>query len=690
MKIVKILSAFAAVCALVIGCAKEGPTVLKEIQVSSSYVGIPTNGGSKTITVTATDSWSINEIPQWLTISPASGSAGETTVTFTAGKALSNNENTVKIVCAGKSQSIIVKQLAEKVELKPISVAEAIEVCKQFPDGSQVRRVKGVVCRIQELDTGQYGNATFFLSDDGTYGKDNWLEVYRAYWFDGKKFTDPNAFAVGDELVIEGNLMIYGGTTPETVQYTAFVVEHNPSLIKCDSLVFNGAKLEALPIEGGDFEASLTCKGNGVSVVVPDDAKSWLSVTGVKTVGEKATVSFLAAQNDAGDRSTTLTFSTTDGKKDYTAQATLSQKGAILEVSVAEFNAAPKSSTVYRLSGIVTTIDDASKGNFHFKDFSAETYVYKATNFADYSTLKAGDIVTIIGNRDEYNGTIELTNGVIEGVKPATTVTVAEADALADDDKNDPKNYIKITGTVTKPEKSLLDSKTKAWDLTNYGNFDLVDETGTIYVYGVSTGWKGSKGNGAFATLGVEEGDKITIVAYKTSYKGMNQLVGMYVSHEKGQVTPPTPPAPVGDDMVISLEDVPTSYPAEATTFTINGYDYSILNVANFGKGDGIQMKKNGSYISSLTAAKRDIASVRVDANMAKYPADAQYPWDPSNIKLYVKATADGEEVPVEGVKDDTGITYTIAEGEYKFFTLKNESTFAVYLEKITAFVVAE
>lgn len=690
MKIVKILSAFAAVCALVIGCAKEGPTVLKEIQVSSSYVGIPTNGGSKTITVTATDSWSINEIPQWLTISPASGSAGETTVTFTAGKALSNNENTVKIVCAGKSQSIIVKQLAEKIELKPISVAEAIEVCKQFPDGSQVRRVKGVVCRIQELDTGQYGNATFFLSDDGTYGKDNWLEVYRAYWFDGKKFTDPNAFAVGDELVIEGNLMIYGGTTPETVQYTAFVVEHNPSLIKCDSLVFEGAKLAALPIEGGEFEAALTCKGNGVSVVVPDDAKSWLSVTGVKTVGEKATVSFLAAQNDAGDRSTTLTFSTTDGKKDYTAQATLSQKGAILEVSVAEFNAAPKSSTVYRLSGIVTTIDDASKGNFHFKDFSAETYVYKATNFADYSTLKAGDIVTIIGNRDEYNGTIELTNGVIEGVKPATTVTVAEADALADDDKNDPKNYIKITGTVTKPEKSLLDSKTKAWDLTNYGNFDLVDETGTIYVYGVSTGWKGSKGNGAFATLGVEEGDKITIVAYKTSYKGMNQLVGMYVSHEKGQVTPPTPPAPVGDDMVISLEDVPTSYPAEATTFTINGYDYSILNVANFGKGDGIQMKKNGSYISSLTAAKRDIASVRVDANMAKYPADAQYPWDPSNIKLYVKATADGEEVPVEGVKDDTGITYTIAEGEYKFFTLKNESTFAVYLEKITAFVVAE
>lgn len=685
MKIVKIISALAAVCALVIGCAKEGPTVLKEIQVSSSYVGIPTNGGSKTITVTATDSWSIKMVPNWLTVSPTVGSAGETVVTFTAEKALSNNEGTVKIECAGKEQTIIVKQLAEVVELKPISVAEALEVCKQFPDGSQVRRVKGVVCRIQELDTGQYGNATFFLSDDGTYGKDNWLEVYRAYWFDGKKFTDPNAFAVGDELVIEGNLMIYGGTTPETVQYTAFVVEHNPSLIKCDSLVVDGVKSNLLPIEGGQIDAVLTCKGDGITVSIPDDAKSWLSVSGIQTSGTVATVSLTAAPNAGGDRSTEVTFSTTSNGKSYTAVAAISQTGAIIECSIAEFNAAPKSSTVYRLSGIVTTIDDASKGNFHFKDFSAETYVYKATNFADYSTLKAGDIVTIIGNRDEYNGTIELTNGVIEEVKPATTVTVAEADALADDDTNDPKNYIKITGTVTKPEKSLLDAGTKKWDLTKYGNFDLVDETGTIYVYGVTAGWKGAKGTGAIATNGVEEGDKLTIVAYKTSYKGMNQLVGMYVSHEKGQVTPP---APTGDDMVIASGDVPTKYPTEATTYTINGYDYSLLNVANY--GDGIQMKKSGSYISSLTAAKRAIASVRVDANMAKYPADAQYPWDPSNIKLYVKATADGEEVAVEGVKDDTGITYSVAEGDYKFFTLKNESTFAVYLDKITVSVVAE
>lgn len=575
MKIVKILSAFAAVCALVIGCAKEGPTVLKEIQVSSSYVGIPTNGGSKTITVTATDSWSINEIPQWLTISPASGSAGETTVTFTAGKALSNNENTVKIVCAGKSQSIIVKQLAEKVEPKVLTVSEAIAICNKLTDqeiAPGTYRVKGVVCSIVELSE-SYGNVTFFISDDGKNADGKRFEVYRALWLNGAKFKAGDSLEIGDEVIIEGQIMNYKGT-PETKEGQAFVYQINKSLIKCDSLVFEGAKLAALPIEGGEFEAALTCKGNGVSVVVPDDAKSWLSVTGVKTVGEKATVSFLAAQNDAGDRSTTLTFSTTDGKKDYTAQATLSQKGAILEVSVAEFNAAEVGSTVYRLGGFVTKLDDASKGRFHFKDFSGETYAYNVTNMADFSSLKEGDIVIITGTRGQYNTTIELMNGVIEEVKTVTPVTAAEASTLADDDKNDPQNYVLISGTVT--DGSTVSGH--KFDLVNYGNFDLVDESGSIYVYGVTTGWNGTKGNGAFATLGVEEGDVITIVAYKTSYNGMNQLVGMYVSHEAGE----TPDPPVVEVTEYSID---LAYTGEGKFYndgvaTINGEaDQKVLKI---------------------------------------------------------------------------------------------------------------
>ena len=53
----------------------DSATLLDEIQVSSSYVGIPIDGGNNSIVVNATDSWSFDadEIPEWLTIAPMSG-----------------------------------------------------------------------------------------------------------------------------------------------------------------------------------------------------------------------------------------------------------------------------------------------------------------------------------------------------------------------------------------------------------------------------------------------------------------------------------------------------------------------------------------------------------------------------------------------------------------------------------------
>ncbi len=69
--------------------------------------------------------------------------------------------------------------------------------------------------------------------------------------------------------------------------------------------------------------AYLTCKGQGVSVDIPEDAQSWLSIQSIQQSGTSAVVKFKAAANAGGDRKTTLTFHTTDGSKDYTSQTTL-------------------------------------------------------------------------------------------------------------------------------------------------------------------------------------------------------------------------------------------------------------------------------------------------------------------------------------------------------------------------------
>ena len=66
-----------------------------------------------------------------------------------------------------------------------------------------------------------------------------------------------------------------------------------------------------------------------------------------------------------------------------------------------------------------------------------------------------------------------------------------------------------------------------------YGNFNLTDTTGTIYVYGCLTAGNES---GKFSTLGVEQGDTLTILAetYKL-YNGTKEVVdAIYVSHVEG------------------------------------------------------------------------------------------------------------------------------------------------------------
>ncbi len=58
---------------------------------------------------------------------------------------------------------------------------------------------------------------------------------------------------------------------------------------------------------------------------------------------------------------------------------------------------------------------------------------------------------------------------------------------------------------------------------TTYGNFDLTDETGTVYVYGLVGKYVGSNDK-TFATLNVAEGDTITVWGVRSEYKSEAQM----------------------------------------------------------------------------------------------------------------------------------------------------------------------
>ncbi len=75
---------------------------------------------------------------------------------------------------------------------------------------------KGIVSKIDEIDTGSYGNATYYISNDGT--TTDQLEVFRGYGLGGAKFKSTDDLKVGDEVIVYGQVVYYNNRTMEFTQ----------------------------------------------------------------------------------------------------------------------------------------------------------------------------------------------------------------------------------------------------------------------------------------------------------------------------------------------------------------------------------------------------------------------------------------------------------------------------------------
>lgn len=242
-------SLMAIVAAVFTSCNDDkNPTYLHELRVSQSYVSLSTSGGSTTIDIQAAGSWSVSGAPEWLTVSPASGS-GNGSISFSADAAEGRTAEVI-ISSEGLTQRINVIQ-----GIATVSTATCAEVLAG-PD-SKTYRVTGAVTKIANTT---YGN---WYMNDGTG------EVYIYGTLDksgAEKNFESLGIEVGDEVTVEGPKTTYNGTV-ELVNVS--VIKINKSLIKVDSLTINGAVAKEMPIEGGEIVANLTCKGTGVAVRDP-------------------------------------------------------------------------------------------------------------------------------------------------------------------------------------------------------------------------------------------------------------------------------------------------------------------------------------------------------------------------------------------------------------------------------------
>ena len=514
MKLNRLFLTLAAIAATAVSCVKDELAQLDEVQVSQSYIALPTEGGSIDVTVTATDSWEITGIPEWLTVAPASGVAGKTVVTFSAEATSATNESVLKLLCSGKTQLLTVLQMAEKIEL-PISTCAEVNAAEDGP----TFKIKGTITAIENTT---YGNM-YVTDETGS------VYIYGTLYEGAEKQFSKYGVEVGDIVVVEGPRGSYKGT-PQLVNATILAIEK--SLIKVESVDPETAEL---PLEGGILTVTLTAKGDGVEVVIPEENKSWISVSGMNVSGTSAVVSFNIAENAGGDRSSELSFKTTKSGKEYTAVTSFSQKGAIIEATAAEINAAADGDTQYRITGYVSKVANTQYGNLYIRDHSGEVFVYGTNDFAS-TGIEEGDIITVVGPKTSHNDKPQMKNVTLENRIDVKDIDLASFKALADDSET----WYRISGTVaesTEPNTKL--------DLETYGNLALTDGTNEVYVYGVVPGWGGA--SKLFGTLGVKLGDKLTIVCHKASFTKDEYTLhqaskAFYVSHE----TPADPEAPLG------------------------------------------------------------------------------------------------------------------------------------------------
>ena len=86
--------------------------------------------------------------------------------------------------------------------------------------------VKGKVSSIKEAFTTQYGNASFYLSDNGD-DKEEQFYVFRTLYLGNKKYTEGDQIKAGDEIIVCGKVVNYMGNTPETAANKSYVYSLN-------------------------------------------------------------------------------------------------------------------------------------------------------------------------------------------------------------------------------------------------------------------------------------------------------------------------------------------------------------------------------------------------------------------------------------------------------------------------------
>lgn len=232
------------------------------------------------------------------------------------------------------------------------------------------------------------------------------------------------------------------------------------------------------------------------------------------------------------------------------------------------------------------------------------------------ATIDAQGVITLVAA-----GKTTLT-ATFEGNDEYEAQSVSIEVTVKDDDQPGPDTPIDEVKTVTISEFIAAEVSTNVWyQLTGlvknlkdddiYGNFDLEDETGSVYVYGLISEKGGAKKlfQELVAQKGIKEGSKLTLIGNRGQYNDKIEVLNAYFVSIEGEEPP--------------VED-PTT---ETVTFNFD-VDYAMLfptlpGVSSQGDKDtGEEASSDGDFTEATTSTAVNGVTVTVTpAENAKTPS---------------------------------------------------------------------
>ena len=205
---------------------------------------------------------------------------------------------------------------------------------------------------------------------------------------------------------------------------------------------------------------------------------------------------------------------------------------------------------------------------------------------------------------------------------PAADSTLTIADAIALGASKDHNVYTAgkyyVTGVITEVYQ------------TTYGNMKLTDDNGNILtVYGTYS----ADGKTRYDALDVKPvaGDTVTVYGIVGQYNGTPQVKDGWITAHTPATTPdpdptPDPETPVAGNVELTVDSLglpSDSYNAEEATGTVNGVNFSWIQLGNYGAG--IQVRDKDGKTSSFwntTAFSAPIKEIRLVFNATKSTYD--------------------------------------------------------------------